>query len=493
MLMLRVERNSSVPIYRQVVDQVRELIEREVLELGSALPSSRVLADSLGLHRSTVVRAYEELYALGYIESQPGSYSRVRQRTRIIDEQSKVERGIIDWNSISSEGSQAMYELYYGQKPEAILPQGRDVINFAPLDVDRRLFPLDTFRKCLNEVLSEQGQNMIGYSDYAGYRSLRHYIATRMQQHMITTNADEILITNGSQHGLELIMKYLTRPADAIVVESPTYANIFPLLRYFQVRAIEVPMLRDGLDLEMLASVLRREKPALLYTMPNFQNPTGISTSQQHREALLSLCEQHHLPLVEDGFEEEMKYFGKVALPIKSMDRHNLVIYVGTFSKVFSPGIRVGWIQAERECIDRITAIKRFCDISSATLGQVALTEFCRRGYYDRHIRRVHRTYRHRMQVMLRSLRENIPAELAEWTEPIGGYLLWFVLKHCTVPDSEMLQTFLDYGVFVSPGRYYYQQKLSVPSFRLSLSTLDEESIIEGCRRLGQAIRHIST
>jgi len=153
---------------------------------------------------------------------------------------------------------------------------------------------------------------------------------------------------------------------------------------------------------------LRKEKPALVYTMPTFHNPTGVSTDQAHRERLLSICEGHRIPVLEDAFEEEMKYFGKTTLPIKSMDKHQIVIYCGTFSKVLFPGVRIGWIAAERECIERLVAIRCFSDLAPNMILQAAMDEFCRNGYYDRHINRMHRTYRRRMQAAVRALREHI-------------------------------------------------------------------------------------
>lgn len=164
-----------------------------------------------------------------------------------------------------------------------------------------------------------------------------------------------------------------------MAIESPTYNKIIPLLRFVGLKPLEVPIERDGMNLDILEQYLKNEKPVLVYTMPNFQNPTGISTSQTHREQLLSLCDGYRVPLLEDGFEEEMKYFGKAILPIKSMDKHHLVIYAGT-PKVLFPGVRIGWIAAEEECIERLLAIRSFSDLSSSMILQAGIYEFCQRA-----------------------------------------------------------------------------------------------------------------
>lgn len=158
----------------------------------------------------------------------------------------------------------------------------------------------------------------------------------------------------------------------------------------------------------LLLRLDEQSRTGLVYTMPSFQNPTGVCTSQAHRERLLVLCETHRVPILEDGFEEEMKYAGKVVLPLKSMDRHRIVVYCGTFSKVLFPGIRIGWVAADPECIERLVAIRRFGEVAPSAVLQAAMHEFCRDGSYDRHVARMHRVSRRRMQVALSALREHI-------------------------------------------------------------------------------------
>lgn len=489
MILVKLDRNSSTPLYKQVVRSIIQLIDEGSLGVGESLPSSRLMAQRLGLNRSTIYRAYQELLALGYIKSVPGSYTMVRKRPKPVPLDGDRMSTVL-WNEKSAAQSELIYKTFLDYSPEYPLSADRDdVINLSQLDLDKSLFPVEDFRRCLNQVLTLNGPEALGYGSCFGYPPLRETIANRLRIHGISVSSDEVLITSGAQQALELLLKLFTRPGERIVVESPTYANLLPLLRFYQVRVEEIPMKSEGMDLDLLENWLDSHSACFVYTIPNFQNPTGITTPQNHRERLLSLCEKYDVLIVEDGFEEEMKYFGKVVLPIKSMDNQGIVIYIGTFSKVLFPGIRVGWIAADKECIQRLTAIKRFSDISTNHVVQVALDQFLQMGYYDLNLRRLHRIFRRRMQVAMRAMEEHIPEDVS-WTSPSGGYTIWVRLNH-RVEESLLREFLMNYGVLVSPGSYYFYQGSKGEYFRISIAALNEEMIEEGIGRLGLALRDL--
>jgi len=363
------------------------------------------------------------------------------------------------------------------------------IINLSRLDMDSRLFPLEDFRRCLQHVFARHGAALLNYGDPQGHHPLREYIAARGRIHGLSVEADEVLITNGSQQAIDLVFRLLAPRGETVALESPTYSNVIPILMYHECRKLGIPMRDDGMDLGRLRRTLDRRRPAFIYTMPNFQNPTGVTTSQAHREQLLDICRQRRVPLVEDGFEEEMKYYGKVSLPIKSMDRDGLVLYLGTFSKVLFPGMRIGWIIAERECIQRLLAIKRISDLTTTPLLQAAVAEFCRREYFDRHVRRMHRVFRKRMQAALEALRAELPADRVRWTEPAGGFLIWVSFLDAASREDGFYPMCERERVSVSPGAFYYPEARRGRSFRISISNLEEAEIREGIRRLGRAIR----
>lgn len=496
MMLLKIDKVIQTPVYMQIVKQVQDLIEKEALKPGDNMPSTRALAERLGIHRTTVYKAYEELWALGYIESTPGSYTKIRERSKIAKREDKKAAGIIDWQTASSRGSSIInheYNKYYPEKNGHFAVQHPDFIDLSRFDQDKTLFPLDEFRKCMNRALCEKGDTLLNYGDREGYRPLREYIANRLQIHEVDVSADEILITNGSQNGIDLVMKLLAEPGRKVYVEAPTYSTVLPLFKYYQLEIIGIPMKDDGMDLAVLEQRLEKDgNNGFLYTIPNFQNPTGVTTCQNHRESLLKLCEKHKLPIIEDGFEEEMKYFGKVSLPIKSMDKNHIVIYLGTFSKVLFPGVRIGWIAAEKSCIARITAIKRFSELSSSPVIQAALHEFCRQGYYDLHIKKLHRTFRKRMQTAINALKAYMPAEYVNWKEPVGGYLIWIQLKNCIAKSEEINRVLVKYNVVASPGEFYFHDQPEGKYFRICISTLDEKKITEGIKRIASAVRELN-
>ncbi|MFH2002148.1 MAG: PLP-dependent aminotransferase family protein [Planctomycetota bacterium] len=488
MILLNIKTKGRAPIFRQVFTQIRDLIDRGTLKPGDRLPSSRLLAGKLGVHRTTVFKAYQELWALGYVESRPGSYSVVRERHKVCTLEQRAEKGAVAWDEATAPAAKKVLQLSANMRkhwPE-VTPQG--LIDLGSLHPDPRLFPVDAFRKQMNRVLVNHGAEMLSYGPSEGHPPLREYIAQRLRIHGISIAWDEILITNGAQNGLDLIMKLMAAPGCRVFVESPTYALVLPILAYYDAEVVGIPMEKTGISLRRLEAEFQKGKPSFLYTMPNFQNPTGITMTQAHREALLSLCEMHGVPLIEDAFEEEMKYFGKVPLPIKSMDRRQVVVYLGSFSKVLFPGIRIGWIAAERECIQRLAALKRFSDLSSASPMQAALAEFCRQGGYEAHIKRMHRIYRKRMQCALDALEAHVKQKKARWIEPQGGFLIWLSLEGLNQSQGEVYEGLTRKGIRVTLGNPFFPGKSSRKYLRISISSLDEKEIVEGIRRLGEGI-----
>jgi DNA-binding transcriptional MocR family regulator len=487
-MLLDIRKDTPRPVFRQICDQVSALIDEGALAVGDHLPASRVLARRLGVNRSTVVRAYQELWALGYLESRSGSYSTVRERLRPRAVNSPADSAF-PWRDVIPETARDAVRTLEDHPRTAPPPEG--VISFASLAADRSLCPLDDFARCLRRVLKEGGSALLDYGDPAGLAELRDAIARRMRIHGVKVGGDGVLLTGGAQHGLELALRAVAAPGAKVVVESPTYSMALPLVRMLGLEPIGVPMKADGLDLDVLARVLAAERPALVYTIPNFHNPTGVTTSQAHRERLLATCEAHRVPIVEDGFEEEMKYFGKAVLPIKSMDRHGLVVYLGTFSKVAFPGLRIGWIAAAPELVRACLALLRFGHLSGSTLGQAAVARFCADGCYEAYLRRIHTVYRRRMTTLLRALRDSLP-EGVEWTQAQGGYTLMLGLPG-VAPDREpeVLEVLADAGVRVTPGSLFFPSQPQHVHLRLSISNLDEAAIAEGCQRLGAGLGRV--
>lgn len=494
MMLIPIDTSSGIPLYQQVRDRIVELVEQGALRPGDRLPPTREHAAALGLHRTTLVRAYEELRALGYLESRPGSYSTVRRRARPPSARLAAGKGGRDatrpacsWNALVTPG--ARVALADAEPGEESHPGAEDVIDFSRLSADPRLAPCDELGRCLKSALVRGRGAALDYADPAGERPLREAISRRMRVHGVDVSPDEVVVTAGAQSALDRCLRLLAGPGDRVVAEAPTYGLAHRLFRVHGVKAVEVPMLADGMDLDALARTLGRgPAPRFVYTMPNFHNPTGVTTSQAHRERLLAICEERGVPIVEDGFEEEMKYFGEAVLPIKSMDARGTVLYVGTFSKVAFPGLRLGWIAAPREVVAHLSAFDRVTSLGGSTLVQAAVSRFCASGALESYLRRVHRVFRKRMQATLRALDASVPPEVS-WTRPAGGYLVWMRLPGPPESEPETCARLLDAGVRVAPGRPFFGARPSAPYARLSIACLDEQAIAEGCRRIGGVLR----
>jgi len=491
-LVINIDRTSQFPLKQQIINEIKKLISNSLIKAGTALPSSRALAEELGMSRYTVYQAYEELQVQGYLISRQGSYNIVLKRRKEVLFDPR-RQSMIAWEKVCSESSKVLFKNY--MKNLADIPtrsnkKDSSVINLTEMQLDPSLFPVKSFSRCLKYVVSKNGHEALDFCSPEGNEALRACITQRLRLHSISTREDEILITYGSQQALDLVMRLLCRRNSKVVVELPTYYNIIPLLQFYSASIIGIPMKYDGMDLSQLERVLDNEAVSFVYTVPNFQNPIGLTTSYHHREKLLSICMRHRVPIVEDGFDEEMKYSGKLPLPIKSIDEKNIVIYLGTFSKVLFPGLRIGWITADKECIGRLTALKRFSDLRCENLTQTSLAYFCQQGYYDLHLRRLHRIFRNRLEVALETMKKHFP-KTTSWTRPKGGYAIWVKMPRKMTP-AELTEFMFKYNVKVSPGSYYFPEQSESEYFRLSIARVGAEDIREGIIRLGQALFNLS-
>lgn len=489
--LIQLDRSSREPIRIQLVNKIRELIDQDVIKVDSALPATRILAQQLGISRFTVSLAYEELQILGYLKTRQGSYHYVQKRRKEVEYDSE-RKSLICWDKIASEATEKLFFSY--QRNLADIQTRLDspnssVINFSEFRLEPDLFPLEDFKKSMNHILVNHGKESLDSCPPKGNFFLREYIAQRSRLHGISTTAEEILITNGSQQALDLIIRLLAKPTKTAVIEAPTYFNIFPLLRLSPLKTLAIPMMPDGVDLRALEMFSKKEEICFVYTIPNFHNPTGITTSHQHREELLNICMKNRIPIIEDGFEEEMKYFGKLPLPIKSIDEKNIVIYLGTFSKILFPGLRIGWIIADRACIERLTALKRVSDLRCSNLVQAVLYHFCNEGFYDRHLKKLYRIFRKRMAMTLELMHDHFPNSVS-WTHPSGGFTIWVKMKE-SFSAQDLKKHLMKYGVMVSPGEYYFPKKIQSEFFRIAIARTSNDQTKEGIIRLGKALKEL--
>jgi 2-aminoadipate transaminase len=350
------------------------------------------------------------------------------------------------------------------------------------------LFPIDEYRRAFEWVLESDGALALQYGPSEGYRPLRDFLAERLSRAGILCSCDDLLITNGSQQALDLIAKITLDPGDAVLVEKPTYLGALQAFNQYQPTYAMAGMDEDGMrvdEVEQLLSSGRRIK--FIYAIPNFQNPTGRTMSLERRRQLVELAGHYGVPIVEDDPYGELRYEGEPVPSLKSLDTTGCVIYLGTFSKILAPGLRLGWAVAAPEAMEALLHGKQPSDLHTGMAQQMATYEVIKNGYLEHHVQEIKTFYKERRDVMLRALEEHFPSD-AHFTRPAGGLFVWAELpRH--VDTRELLIEAVQERVAFVPGQGFHPDNSGTNTMRLNFSNVPPDQLREGVRRLGNAIQ----
>lgn len=365
----------------------------------------------------------------------------------------------------------------------------RDVISFAGGLPNPRLFPVDAIAEAAARVLKNHGPAALQYSSSEGYTPLREYVAeTCLCRRGIKASAEDILITNGSQQALDLVGKVFIEPGNAVLMESPAYLSAIQAFELFQPRFVPVRLNRDGLDPYLLAECLARNSPKLVYLVPNFQNPTGVCYSEENRCAVAHLLRMHDVVLVEDDPYRELRFEGEDLPPVHRYYDQPAVL-TGTFSKVLSPALRMGWVYARANIRRYLVLAKQASDLCSSDLTQRILYECLTKFDLDRHIAMLRREYRRQRDRMLHWIRTLFP-EGTRTTCPQGGMFIWVTLPG-NVSAEKLLTATVKQGVVFAPGRSFYPGKPELNTLRLNFTHADEALMEKGLRILARKIQEM--
>jgi DNA-binding transcriptional MocR family regulator len=482
-LYFELDRESRIPLYMQLVAQVREMIGAGRLKAGDRLPANRELARQLKVNRNTVINAYAELEADGFVQSHVGRGTFVTAAAPARRQgPAKDTPSPISWSAL-------MIPMQRDRWLSSLLrsPQPAGTISLAHGLPHSELFPLEEFRRSVDRVLRKEGRELLQLGLSGGYYPLQEYISSQVAIAGIKATSDEILITNGCQQSLDLLRRVFVDEGDEVVIENPTYPGAISVFCGRNARYTTVPVGEAGLDLDALEDVLTQRRPKLIYTIPTFHNPTGARMSTQSRRRLLELAVKHRVPIVEDDIYSELHYDGNVLPSLKAMDEHGVVISISSFSKVGFPGLRVGWIVAPRAVIEQLNIVKRNCDLHASLLTQAAIYEFSRRGLLAKHTKKVRRAFAHRRDVMLDALARHLPTD-ARWNTPLGGMAVWVRLPD-QLSATEVLLHAAERGVTFSPGEHFYSAQPQRNMMRLCFTIASPAMIEEGVRRLGLVIK----
>lgn len=488
MVGIQLDRGKPLPLARQIQAQLERLIGERLLAPGVKLPATRELAKSLGVNRATVALAYDELVAAGWAHAHVGQGTFVAQPPNgsVVAAAVPPHRPAIDWAGLFSRSATIIAAEEDRRRP--VPAPGAEAVSFAGGVPDSGLFPIEAFRRVVNEVIREDGEALLQYYPAGGYPPLRRYIAAYLLRFGLEARPEQILIVNGSQQGFDLIARTFVDPGDVVAIEQPTYPRVLQVFRAFGAQHLAVPWDEQGPRADALERLLERHAPKLFYCQPTAHNPTGLAIGAERRAQLLALSARHQVPIVEDGFDGSLYYGERPAAPLKAADRDGLVIYIGTFSKILFPGLRLGWLVAAPPVIERLQAAKQLTDLHTSALIQAAVHRFCERKLLDRHLSRVAAEYARRRDELLTALARRMPPGVA-WTEPRGGFSLLLTLPPA-LNAVALLPRALERGVAYTPGTSFHVGGGGERTLRLSFSALPATRIDEGVRRLAETIKH---
>lgn len=353
------------------------------------------------------------------------------------------------------------------------------------------MFPVQEMKDAANHVLDEAGAVAMQYATTEGFDPLREKIAVRMKaKYAIDTVPQQILITNGSQQGLDFSAKLFLDEGDVVLFESPSYMGAFNAFKAYQPKFMGVPTDEDGMIPSELEKILETtERVKMIYAIPDFQNPTGRTWSLERRKAFMEIINKYDIPVIEDNPYGELRYEGESIPSLKSMDEKGLVIFLGSFSKILAPGYRIGWICAAPDILQRYIFVKQGADLQPSTVSQMEISRFMELYDLDAHVEKIRKLYGARRRLMLDTMKQEFPAEVT-FTYPKGGLFTWVELPE-HMDAREVLKECVERNVAYIPGGAFYPQGGHENTCRLNFSNMSEDKIVEGIKRMGEVLREI--
>jgi 2-aminoadipate transaminase len=491
MLPLQLQPESHIPLYIQLCDQLRALVHSGELRSGDRIPASRELAFQLGVHRTTIANAYAELESEGLIQGHVGRGTFIcgpPARQFSPPPRSNGNGGAMRWEPLFADerGEEALSRLMPQVPPGAIA--------FTNARPPEDFFPVQEFRRCANAVLRGEGRGLLQSGSTDGYEPLKRVLVDLFRDEGMNVRSEQILITNGCQQALDLVCKVFLRPGDSVAIENPAYPGSIAILASARVRVLTVGVEADpartgheGLDVDALDSALMQNRVKLIFVTPDFHNPTGTTLPVAERRRLLEIAARYQVPIIEDSIYSRLRLRGSRVPSLKSLDRADTVIQIDSFSKIAFPGLRVGWCIGAESAIARLSLAKQSTDLHTDQFAQAALAEFTRRGCLARHLAKMKKIYRKRLEAMEEALGKHMP-EATTWTRPSGGMSVWVTLPP-GFDAAELLIHLRERGVLFVPGRYFYAQHPQPNTLRLGFASLDEKRIARGVQTLGDLLK----
>lgn len=437
---------SPVPLYQQIEEFIKHKISSREWLVGMKLPSQRAMAEHFKVNRSTLITALEQLTSQGFIAGKSGG------GTTIIHHQPGREEEFApppNWSAYVEEG------VHYPNLPtiQTInkMEFQPDIIRLGTGELSPELLPQQQFQQLFSDMA---GQHIpLGYEEPLGSFELRAQVSAHLKNLGINASPSAILIVSGSLQAFQLISAGLLQKGSSMLLEKPSYLYSIHAFQSAGIKLIGLPTDDSGLQVSYLERYKRQYEAALLYTIPSFHNPTGTVMSEGRRRELIETSTRIGLPILEDGAYEELWFDVAPPLPLRAFDTDGQVLYVGTLSKIVSPGLRIGWVVGPQLVIDRLADIKMQTDYGSSSLSQAAAAEWLRGGWHSAHCQKLREDLKVRRDAVLELL-ESHWREFATWSIPQGGFYIWVTL-HTEIPMNQLFEQALKRGILINPGYIY--------------------------------------
>jgi len=452
-------------LYLQIYEKIKhDIIENKYAE-HEKLPSIRNLAKKLGVNNITIVKAYDTLEKDRYVYKKRGSGVYVNNLN--------IKKNILEEEII-------METFKYGKL------EVECEINFANSNPNGSYFPITKFKDCINYVIDRDQEKIFAYEDPKGYAGLRNIISKHLEDEKIMTHPEDIQIISGAQQGIDLITKSFIHFGDRVIIENPSYSGAITSFKRGGAKVMDIPLLEDGIDLKILKKILAKEKISYLYLMTNFHNPTGISYSKKKKLKILELAEKHDFYIIEDDSSSDLYYKDK-PFSLKSIDTDERVIYIKSYSRIFMPGLRLGFLIAPKDKLKYISFTKFHTDISTPGLIQRAFEHYLSSDSWEIHTKKLRSIYKKKFEVAYDLLKKIEHLKL--FAVPQGGLYFWVKLDK--ISSEALFLKALQKKVGILPGSIFKLDEKSDGWVRLCFADVEIEEIKKGLKILKESVEEL--
>ena len=486
---IMLDESSNVPLYRQIYESIRQAILNGELQPKSQLPATRALAKKFGVARMTVITAYEQLFAEGYLESKTGSgtfvaallpedflYAELPKRRKKQTESAERAIKLSNFGKHLAQNSATILRRYTTLN---VIPfrHGIPAINE---------FPFDVWTKISNKQLKSAHSKMFGYGNAAGFDPLREAISTHLSlSRGVNCAAEQIIITNGTQQSLDLISSIFISKNDEVCLEDPSYFGARDIFSAIGAKIVAIPIDAEGFDLSSAQKLSR--KPRLIYVTPSHQYPLGVTMSLARRMNLLEWARETESFIIEDDYDSEYRYAGRPLASLQGLDRNGRVIYIGTFSKTVFPALRLGFLVAPKDLIDIFTSAKALRDWHSPQLDQAVLAEFITDGHFAKHLRKMRGLYENRQEILVEESKKNLGGMLEVAPASLGMHLIGWLPEG--VDDMPIfIEALLKHNLQIAPISASCINQTLRGGFFLGYTAFDGRQIKDGVKKMKEIL-----